>query len=231
MRQLSQVAPEFIERRGVALAVPLTGRRLAKKCDGQLSRRQQIGAQAPENFSADALFFPQQPEQEMLAPDVVVAEQPGLLDAVFDDFLDARAEGNLTERHRGAATGQVPFDLKPNLLRGETHLLDDHEGDPVRLTEDSQDQVFGPQIIVLVTLSLLPRQDDDLSTLIRESFEHPSSFVRRHATESQELFEIVAVILSVGLLPVKPFVRFFAACSGNLPQPSHRQRAWRAIIR
>ena len=33
-----------------------------------------------------------------------------------------------------------------------------------------------PQIVILVALGFLARQDDDLPALIRESFEHPASF-------------------------------------------------------
>ena len=36
--------------------------------------------------------------------------------------------------------------------------------------------MLGSEIVVLMTLSLFPRQDDDLPTLIRESLEHPASF-------------------------------------------------------
>jgi hypothetical protein len=32
-----------------------------------------------------------------------------------------------------------------------------------------------PKIIVLVPLGFLAREDDDLSTFVRESFEHPAS--------------------------------------------------------
>jgi hypothetical protein len=35
--------------------------------------------------------------------------------------------------------------------------------------------VLGSEVVVLVTLGFLARQDDDLPTLVRESFEHPTS--------------------------------------------------------
>ena len=53
----------------------------------------------------------------MLTADMVVTEQPGLLHPILDDLLDTRAKRNLSKRHRRAATRQIPFDFKPNLLR------------------------------------------------------------------------------------------------------------------
>jgi hypothetical protein len=36
--------------------------------------------------------------------------------------------------------------------------------------------MLGSEVVVLMTLSLFPREDDDLPALIRKSFEHPASF-------------------------------------------------------
>ena len=62
----------------------------------------------------------------MFAADVVVTQQTGLLDGIFNDFFHPRAERNFTECHRGAAAGKVALDLKSHLLRRQAHLLDDH---------------------------------------------------------------------------------------------------------
>ena len=76
---LGQIPSEFIECRGVALPVSLAWRRLSQEGDGQLSGRQQIGAEATENLSADPLLFTQEAEQEMLAADMVMAQAVGPL--------------------------------------------------------------------------------------------------------------------------------------------------------
>src|SRR5690606_29384606 len=138
---------------------------------------EQVGAEAAKDLAADPLLLPKQPQQQMLAADMVVSEQPGFLHRVFDDLLHPRAEGNLAEGHRRPAARQVALDLEAHLLRGQTHLLQNHESDAVRFTEDSEDEMFRAQIIVLVALSLFPSQDDDLPAFVRESFEHPSSLL------------------------------------------------------
>ena len=62
LRQVGQVAPEFIQGRGVALAIALPRGTFTQKRHRQLAGGQKIGAQAPENFPADALLFPQEAE-------------------------------------------------------------------------------------------------------------------------------------------------------------------------
>ena len=123
LSHLGEVPSEFVERGRVALPVALARSGLSQEGDGQLSGRQQIGSEAPENFSADPFLFPQEAEQEMFAPDMIVAQESGFLDTVFDDFFDARAEGNFPERHGRPAAGQIPLDFEPDLFRGESHLF------------------------------------------------------------------------------------------------------------
>ena len=93
----------------------------------------------------------------MFAPDVIVAQQPGFFDPVLNHFFHARAEGNFTKGHGGAAPRQITLDFEPNLLRGQPHLLNDHECDAVRFAENGEDQVLRSQIIILVTFSLFSR--------------------------------------------------------------------------
>ena len=111
----------------------------------------------------------------MLSTDMVVSEKTGFFHRVFDDLLHPRAEWNLAERHCRAAAREITFDFKSDLLRGQPHLLNDHEGDPVALPEDGENQMFRPQVVILVAFGLFPGQDDDFPAFIRESFEHPIS--------------------------------------------------------
>jgi len=106
---------------------------------------------------------------------MVVAKQTGFFDPVFDYFFHAGAERNFPKGHRGTAAGQIPFDFQTDLFCRKPHFFQNHEGDAVGLTQDGQDQVLRPEIIVLVPLGFFTREDNDLPTLVRESFEHPAS--------------------------------------------------------
>src|SRR6266513_5409532 len=107
---------------------------------------------------------------------MIVSKETGFFDPVFDDLLHPRAEWNLTKGHRGPPAGQIPFNFQTDLFRRESHFFQDHQGNPVGFTENGQDQMLGSEVIVLMTLSLFPCEDDDLPTFIRKSFEHPASF-------------------------------------------------------
>src|SRR5262245_13205949 len=112
----------------------------------------------------------------MLATNVVVSKQTGFFDPVFDHLLNPRAERDLTKSHGGPSAGQIPFNLQTDLFGRESHLLQDHQGYSVGFTEDGQYEMLSSEVVVLMTLSLFPCEDDDLPALIRKSFEHPASF-------------------------------------------------------
>src|SRR5688572_8020710 len=112
----------------------------------------------------------------MLAADMIVSKETGFFDSVFDDLFDSRAEWDLTKCHGGSSAGQIPFNFQTDLLGRESHLFQDHQGNPIGFTENGQDEMLGSEVVVLMTLSLFPCEDDDLPALIRKSFEHPASF-------------------------------------------------------
>jgi hypothetical protein len=64
----------------------------------------------------------------------------------------------------------------PGKFRSMSHLFQDHQGNPVGFAENGQDEMLGSEVVVLMTLSLFPRENDDFPALIRKSFEHPASF-------------------------------------------------------
>src|SRR2546423_14723811 len=113
----------------------------------------------------------------MLTADMIVTKETGFFNSIFDDFLDPRAERDLTKGQGGGPAGQIPFNFQTDLFGRESHFFQDHQGNPIGFTENGQDEMLGSEVIVLVTLSLFPCEDDDLPALIRESFEHPASFL------------------------------------------------------
>ena len=79
----------------------------------------------------------------MLSADMVMAQQTGLFDRIFNDFLHTRAEGNLPEGHRRPAARKIPFDFETNLLGRKPHFFQDHQGNAVALAQDGQDEMLG----------------------------------------------------------------------------------------
>jgi hypothetical protein len=107
---------------------------------------------------------------------MIVSKETGFFNPIFNDLLDPRAEGDLSKGHGGSATGQIPFNFQTDLFGRESHLFQDHQGNPVGFSENGQDEMLGSEVVVLMTLCLFPRENDDLPALIRKSFEHPASF-------------------------------------------------------
>src|SRR5215210_1537487 len=106
----------------------------------------------------------------MLAADMVMSEKTGFFDPVFNDFLDPRTERYFTKGHGGTPPGQIPFNFQSDLFGRESHLFQNHQGNSVGFTEDGQDEMLGSEVVILMTFSLFPCEDDDLSAFIRKSF-------------------------------------------------------------
>src|SRR5207244_10973930 len=66
LREMGEVPPEFIQRRGIAFPVALPRRALPQERDGQLAGSQEIGTEAPENLPADAFFLAEPAHTEVL---------------------------------------------------------------------------------------------------------------------------------------------------------------------
>src|SRR2546427_6113495 len=136
---------------------------------------------------------------------MIVSKESGFFDPVFDDLLDPRAERDLTKGHGGTPAGQIPFNFQTDLFGRKSHLFQDHQGNPVGFTENGQDEMLGSEVVVLMTLSLFPCEDDDLPTLVRESLEHPASFLGGAYNKSRvgKPIEKSGLILTRRILSVK----------------------------
>ena len=86
-------------------------------------------------------------------------------------FLALGVKG-ISPNVRMLVPGKVPFDFELDLFRREPHLLEDGDGDPVFFAEDAEEEVFGPQVVVLVALGLFAGQDDDLASPVGKLLEH-----------------------------------------------------------
>ena len=110
--QLGQVAPELVEqlRRLLALACGAAGARggasagtaaltatgAGEHADDLIADLLRVGVEVEQDASRDALVLTHQPEQDVLGPDVVVAEAQGLAQRKLEHLLGARRERDLT---------------------------------------------------------------------------------------------------------------------------------------
>ena len=92
--------------RGLFAAAATGGTRRAlvagEQLDDLLAHTGEIGAELDEHLSGDAFTFTDEPEQDVLGTDVVVAELECFTQGQFEDFLRTRREGDVTRRRRAA---------------------------------------------------------------------------------------------------------------------------------
>ena len=109
----------------------------------------------------------------MLGPDVVVAEAEGLPERQLEDLLRPRGEGDLSRGDFFAGTDD-PDDLGSNPLDRDVERLEDPRRQPLFLTQQAEQDVLGPDVVVLERARLFLGQDDHLSCALCESLEQVS---------------------------------------------------------
>jgi len=148
---------------GLALAAALFGAAspekpmVSEQGQGLLAHLVQAGAEPFQDLGGDGLPFLHQAEEEVLGPDVVVAQLPGLLDGQLQDPLGLRGEGDLPEREGLGETGEGPLHFRLDRLEAKAQALEDRRGDPLTVPDESQEDVLGPDEIVAEPPRLFPR--------------------------------------------------------------------------
>src|SRR5262245_30757276 len=110
----------------------------------------------------------------MLGADVVVAHQTSFFDRKFEHLFSFRGEGDFPHHQGVEATWEVALNFLLELLEIDTQLLQDGDGDAATVLQYSQQDMLGPEILMMIALGLFPRQDNDPSRSLRESLEHAS---------------------------------------------------------
>ena len=172
--KLGQVDAELIDRRRLAGALGLLGRtgrgRLREDADDFVANLVEAHAQGFQDARGDALAFTDQAQEQVLGADVVVAQPPGFVDCQFDDALGARSKSNLAD-DRPVAAADDELDGRADLGQLDIHVLEDPRGDAFALSDESQEQVFRPDVVVVEPLGFVLRERQDFAGAIRELVE------------------------------------------------------------
>ena len=136
-----------------------------------LANRGQVRAELREDLGGDALALAQQPEQDVLGADVVVAELEGLAQGELEDLLGARREGDVAGGG-GLALADDLDDLGAHGVQGDVHRLESLGGDPLALVDEAEEEVLRADVVVVERAGLVLGQDDDAAGAVCEAFEH-----------------------------------------------------------
>ena len=107
----------------------------------------------------------------MLGADVVVTQRQGLAQRQLEHLLRARREGDLAGGHLLAGADDAD-DLGAHALHGDVQGLEDASGKALLLAEEAEEDVLGPDVVVLERPRLLLGEDDHLTCSLCESLEH-----------------------------------------------------------
>src|SRR5581483_12014044 len=178
-RLLRQVAAELVEElralrllaRGARGAALLAAAGAGQHPDDLVADLLGVGVEVEQDAGGDALVLADEAEQDVLGADVVVAETQGLAQRQLEDLLGARRERDLARRDL-VALADDPRDLGPDLLDGDVQGLEHACGEPLLLTQEPEQDVLGPDVVVLESASLVLGEDDDLARSFCEPLEH-----------------------------------------------------------
>jgi hypothetical protein len=177
---LREVDAQGVDRRRLAGALRLLGRSrrraLGEDADDLVADLVQVDAEALEHAGRDPLALADEAEQQVLRADVVVAEAARLVDRQLDDPLRARRQPDLAD-DRAVPASDDELDGRPDLRQLDVHVLEDAGGDALTLAHEPQEQVLGPDVVVVEPLRLVLRERQDLACAISELVEaiHPDA--------------------------------------------------------
>ena len=135
-----------------------------------------------EQAGAGAVLLVEEREQQVFGADAVVAEQGGLAQALFEYVFGVRGERQVPGDDfrvrwvRGAVrkpTGEV---FGPDAEQVQRVCRD-----AVVLAEQTHQQVFGAEVILVAGAGFVAGEDDDPSCVVGEFFEHRCSLRRDRA--------------------------------------------------
>ena len=143
---------------------------LAEDVDDLVADLVEVDAQALEHAGGDALALADEAEQQVLGADVVVAEAARLVDGELDDALGARGEADLAD-DRAVAAPDDELDGGADLGQLDVHVLEHARRDALALADEAEQEVLGPDVVVVEALRLVLGEGQHLPRPIGELVE------------------------------------------------------------
>src|SRR6185436_5132441 len=136
----------------------------------------EVGTKLHEHLGCDTLALADQAEQDVLGPDVVVAELQRLAQAQLEDLLGARGEGDVARRGL-LALADVLLDLLADGVQGDAEVLQRLRRNAFALVDQAEQDVLGPDVVVVEHARFLLRKHDHPAGPVSKPFEHGSSLL------------------------------------------------------
>src|SRR5579883_486453 len=149
-----EVHAQLIDGRGAAVAA-LAVRRAAglrEHLDGLRADLLQVHAEALQHAGGNALALANEAQQQVLRTNVVMPQASGFVHGQLDDLLSARGQADLADNHAVAAADDE-LDRAADLVQLDAEVAQHLGRDTLALTDEAQQQVLGPDVVVVEALS------------------------------------------------------------------------------
>ena len=121
-----------------------------------------VDFEALEDACGDAFTLAQQAEEDVFGADVRMVEALGLLAGQREHFFDSRRVRNVADHLGLRSAADLLFDFHAHGLHVETHLLQHVHGNSLAELDQAEEQVLGPDIIMVEAVGLFPGQGQHL---------------------------------------------------------------------
>ncbi len=184
--ELGEVAPELVEQlrgllrlargagctgcgrtRGAALAACGPG----QHPDHLVADLLRVRVEVEQDAGRDALVLAHEAEQDVLGADVVVPEAERLAEGELQNLLRARRERDLAGGHLFARSDDAD-DLSTDAVDGDLQRLEHACGQAFLLAEQPEQDVLGPDVVVLERSRFFLGQHNYLAGSLCKSLEH-----------------------------------------------------------
>jgi hypothetical protein len=142
-----------------------------QQLDDLLADPVEVGAELDQDLRGDALALADQAEQDVLGADVVVAELQRLAQRELEHLLGARREGDVAARRLLPLADDL-LDLVADALERDAEGLERLRGDALALVDQAEQDVLGPDVVVVEHPGLFLGQDDHPTGSVGETLEH-----------------------------------------------------------
>ena len=182
-RRFRQIAAELGEQRRL-----LDARQrglLVEKLDDVLADRVEAHPLLHQDGGGDAALLAQNPEQQMLGPDVVVQQPIRFLGRTPEHTLGFGAERNLDRGRHLFAEDRATLDFLADVFQGQMRARKNPARQPFTFPDQSKKEMLGLDRYAAELAGLIAGKEENSSRPFRVTFEHPARLgVKRLLTKT-----------------------------------------------
>ena len=105
--------------------------------------------QTPENLRRRAFPFPEQGEQQMFGPDIIIVHRLGFVGGHHDDVFQSACEGSRSILPGLPPGSELAFHFEAQRVQIQSHCAENGNRHAFSERDQSQQQMFGPHIVVI----------------------------------------------------------------------------------